>query len=203
MIKLSILTPSVPSRLKQLAELERKSSWQAAQYCAWNRYFDPLVEHLILTDNKQRRVGAKRQDLINLARGEYVAFVDDDDDISDHYVAKILEAIERAPDVVTFQQGCTVGTESVVHKGTVHFDLNHRIDEPFQPGGITKRRPWHICAWRRSLATQCVFPEINYGEDRIWVDQIVPLAKTQVHIPEILHYYRHSPTTTEAPPPTI
>jgi Glycosyl transferase family 2 len=204
MIALSILTPSVPSRFAQTAALCEKIGDQIESLPGALAMLlpssSPVVEHLVFTDNKQRRVGAKRQDLLNLARGEYIAFVDDDDTISDHYVAKLLEAITRKPDVVTFLQHCTVnGVE-----GLVKFDLLHRHDHPFAASPhVTERRPWHLCAWRRELALQGLFPEIDYGEDAAWVDQVVPLARTQVHMPEILHYYRHSAATTEAPPPGV
>jgi glycosyltransferase involved in cell wall biosynthesis len=49
------------------------------------------VEHLILMDNKRRTVGEKRDALLRAAKGNYVAFVDDDDFISPDYVSLILE----------------------------------------------------------------------------------------------------------------
>jgi glycosyltransferase involved in cell wall biosynthesis len=158
-----------------------------------------VVEHLAFTDNKQRRVGAKRQALRDIARGEYVAFVDDDDDIADDYIAELLKAIERKPDVVCFMQRAII--DGV--QGIVDFDLiKHRTDAPWQPcPAITARRPWHVCAWRRELAIQGIFPEIDYGEDLQWLNQVHHLARTQVKIDKILHTYRHNATTTEAPPP--
>ena len=46
-------------------------------------------------------------------------------------------------------------------------------------------------------------PELNWGEDSPcedspWVDQATPLAKTEVHIPEVLHIYSHYDSTSES-----
>ena len=39
----------------------------------------PDIELCYLLDNKRRTVGAKRNALLDAARGEYVSFIDDDD----------------------------------------------------------------------------------------------------------------------------
>jgi hypothetical protein len=77
MIQLSILTPAVPSRIFQLQKLCFELEGQIKGL---------PVEHLALLDNKRRTVGEKRDALLRAARGRYVAFVDDDDDVSDDYV---------------------------------------------------------------------------------------------------------------------
>lgn len=184
---LSILTPAVPSRMEQLKEL----CGEIARQCGDSR----MVEHLVLLDNKQRPVGAKRQALLDIARGMYVAFLDDDDWVPPNYVAELLPRLESGPDVVTFEQTATINGAV----GVVIFDATCKADEPWRPNGVARRRPWHVCAWKRELAVQGVFTEVNYGEDRAWVDQVAPLARTTLHVGKVLHYYRHSRETTEAP----
>lgn len=155
------------------------------------------VEHLIFCDNKRRTVGEKRDALLRMARGKYVAFVDDDDGVSDEYVNLILHAAEDDPDVITFEQRATVnGAQSVVQ-----FKLGNP-NGPFNPNGLTRRNAWHVCAWRRSLAVQSRFPASNYGEDWAFAAPLCALPDLrEVHIPKVLHFYRHDAALTEAPPP--
>jgi glycosyltransferase involved in cell wall biosynthesis len=182
---LSILTPTIPGREKQVADLALKIQSQIG---------DLPVEHLALSDNRSRTIGAKRQSLVDIARGKYIAFVDDDDDISSDYVSCLLDAIQTGADVITFRQLAIYnGLES-----EIVFGMNNQ-DEPFNPGGITLRAPWHVCAWRREAVADCLFSESNYGEDLVWCKQARLHAKTGFHIDRILHTYRHDATTTAAP----
>lgn len=185
---LSILTPAVPKRLLQVAELTEEFQRQIGNL---------PVEHLVLLDNKRRTVGEKRDALLRASRGRYVAFVDDDDSVGPSYVKRLLEAATRNPDVITFRQGVTWNDQ----KGEVEFRLGSE-NESFKAGGVTKRNAWHICAWRRSIAIQSQFPASNYGEDWAWAAPLcsIPGLKEE-HIPQVLHYYVHNQSTTEAPPP--
>ena len=200
---LSILTPTIPGRERQLQALQ----WRIEeQIQALPTHIEDRssavktsgqVEHLIFSDNRQRSIGAKRQALVNIARGQYIAFVDDDDDIGDSYVASLLQAAQTGADVITFLQGATyTGKQSVVD-----FQLGQG-DHGFVPGGITNRDAWHVNAWRRSRVAHCQFGESNYGEDLVWCQQARRMAQTTVHIPKILHYYRHDASTTAAPEPS-
>ena len=188
-IILSILTPGVPKRLLQIAELCEELQ---------NQIVEQSVEHLVLIDNKRRTVGEKRDALLRAARGRYVAFVDDDDLVSPNYVARLLEASRSNPDVITFRQR----VEYNDLRGEVEFRLGHH-NEAFNPhGGITRRNAWHVCAWRRKLAILSAFPAINYGEDWAFSAKLCALPNLrEEHIAEVLHTYRHSSSTTEAPPP--
>lgn len=187
-VELSILTPAVPSRLGQLAELCAKISAQIGEL---------PVEHLTLLDNKRRTVGEKRDALLRASKGQYVAFVDDDDDVSNDYVASLLEAIKSGPDVITFEQNAYINGRL----GRIQFGLGNP-NEPWQPGGLALRNAWHVCAWRRSLAVCSKFPASNYGEDWAFAS-VLCAAKglNEIHIPRVLHTYRHDEKTTEAPPP--
>lgn len=197
-IILSILTPAVPSRLtgnlnSLCLELERQIG-------------SAPVEHLVFLDNKKRTVGEKRDALLRMARGYYVAFVDDDDWVSANYVSSILAATitrnERPVDVVTFLQQSTVN--GIV--ACVEFKLGNPNDawteEVLKQSLPVRRNAWHVCAWRRSLAIQSQFPASNYGEDWAFASRLCAIPNLrEVHIPQVLHHYIHDSKTTEAPPP--
>src|ERR1035437_10432702 len=82
---LSILILSVPRRVASgaMPRLVAKVTSQADRHGA---------EVLCLLDNRSLSVGAKRDWLVKMARGDHVAFLDDDDDVSDDYVASLVEA---------------------------------------------------------------------------------------------------------------
>lgn len=190
-ILLSILTPAVQSRLWELEALCTKVGMQIGAL---------PVEHLVFLDNKKRTIGEKRDALLIAAKGKYVAFVDDDDFVSSDYVSSILEASKSDPDVITFLQVATVNGD----KGIVEFKLGNN-NEAFNPNspGVTRRNAWHVCAWRRKLAIQSHFPASNYGEDWAYASKLCALPNLrEVHLGKVLHFYRHSSETTEAPPPT-
>lgn len=183
-MKLSILTPTIQGRGFQLAELQSKIASQT----------NGQVEHLVFCDNRTRSIGAKRQALVDIARGEYIAFCDDDDDISDDYVAELLRATESGADVITFHQKAWRNDVA----STVEFGINNK-DGTFNPGGITLRAPWHVCAWKREVVAGCLFGESNYGEDLVWCHQARRRIRTGHHIPRTLHTYRYDAATTAAP----
>jgi hypothetical protein len=198
---LSILTPTIPSRIADLDGWRHDPEMN--QPCRETIYLietiesqisDLPVEHLVLCDNRARSIGAKRQALVDIARGQYIAFVDDDDDVSGDYVASLLEAAQTGADVITFRQRAIYnGLESEVHFGA------RNQDGPFIPGGITLRAPWHVCAWKRAVVQGCLFGESNYGEDLVWCQQARKRIRTAHHIDKVLHTYWHDAATTSAP----
>ncbi len=188
---LSILICGTPSRARDKAlplieKLEKQS------------LFLP-VEILYLLDNKKRSVGGKRQALLDVARGRYVAYVDDDDDVADDYIDCLLSVIQaeewtgKAPDVITFDQACDIAGSF----GIVRFGLGNPNND-FVTGRITLRNAWHVCAWRRDLAQTARFPDMMDGEDWQWAEQLCLKAQTSAHIDKVLHLYRFNPLTTEA-----
>lgn len=176
---LSILIPTVPQRAAELATLLEIISPQTE---------GRPVEVLSLMDNCRRSIGMKRQALLDIAHGKYVAFCDDDDLVSDDYVATLCDMARVDVDVLCFNQLARWnGTES-----TVEFRINHEVAGAFIPNGITRRFPWHVCAWRRTLAQQCVFTDKNWGEDADWVAQAFELAQREAYSPKTLHFYTHT-----------
>lgn len=151
------------------------------------------VEILVAKDNKEDTIGKKRNDLIRQATGEYVAFIDDDDWVSENYVSKILKASDYKPDVVGFN---SIITFNGIDSRRVEITLNHRtwshksgdLDGKQQPV-IYYRCPNHLTPIKRSIALQIMFPELSDQEDRVFSLSIYSFANTEIYIDDYLYFY--------------
>lgn len=190
--KLSILIPSIPSRFEKMQNLYNRLLIECKNL---------PIEILCLVDNKKRSIGEKRDDLVQLAKGEYLTILDDDDDFFDgFYASKIIEAIKEKKDVITFEQLCSLDGKSFI----VDFDLFHKENEPAEIDEFgeyidIKRLPFHCCVWKTSIAQSERFANVGYGEDWDWCKRLIPKCKTQTKIDFILHRYIFNSQTTEAP----
>jgi glycosyltransferase involved in cell wall biosynthesis len=187
MIQLSILVPTVPSRLttfypRIITELLR----QTENY--------PEVEIIGLFDNKKRTIGQKRQDMLNLARGKYLVFIDDDDRISEDYVKTIIEALNKYPetDCVVFDCICKVnGGYDKLCKYGVEFEYGDIL------GGTEWRgKPAHTMVYKSSIAKIHSYADMNYKEDVHWVVRACVDIKHQTRIDKVLYFYDAEYTTT-------
>jgi len=194
-ILLSILTASIPERSGQRAILSERIAEQIG---------DLPVEHLSFIDNRKRSIGAKRDALLRIARGTFIAYVDDDDTVSPDYVESLVEAIKTTAspndqvDVITFAQFARVDEACA----KIVFGLRQE-NQPFVPDTAVLRAAWHVCAWRRSVAILSHFPESNYGEDWAFAEPLNRIARASIHLDKVLHYYRFNSATTAAPYPDL
>ena len=188
-MQLSILIPSIPSRWERAQKLYTKIS----KMCEGKD-----IEILLFLDNKKRTVGAKRDALVQMSRGKYFMFVDDDDDILS--IDEIYQATFQDVDVITFKQLCLNQNKTTF---VVTFGVGNlnEINETYSGSGIyldCNRPPYHVCAWNQRFK-KYRFPEISYGEDWQWVEQCITEAKTEVFIDKILHQYNYDQNVSEAP----
>lgn len=181
---LSILTPAIWSRHKQAEALAAEIAKQAE---------GKPVEHLVLFDNRNQTVGAKRNACLRAASGDYIVFVDDDDAVEPQFVDAILSAVQTQPDFVTYRQKVVWNGQP----GEVQFHPNNP-DEGLRVGGVTRRNLWHTCTWRRDLVAECVFPHIMDGEDFAWAVQARQRVSRGVHIDKVLCSYYHDEALTAA-----
>jgi hypothetical protein len=176
-ILLSILIPTVPGRETKLYSLLAGLDAQVRTA--------PDVELLVLRDNRGMTIGEKRNRMIQIARGDYVVFVDDDDAVTTDYVGVITEKLRvERPDVLCFS--VTVRGHGPEKPCRYHPDFEHQN----LPTGYT-RKPNHLMPWRRDLALAVPFPALKVGEDTNWAAAIAPKAAKIATIARALYTYQY------------
>jgi glycosyltransferase involved in cell wall biosynthesis len=185
---LSILIPTTPDREKVLYELLSELHNQIEK-----GGYDSFVEILVETDNKELSVGKKRQMLLEKARGKYVIFIDDDDEVSEDYLSSILEVIEKDnPDVIGFTGFMT--TNGIKRE-------NFKISRDFPYTTITDtfgnneylRFNNHISPIKREIALKVGFKDMVFGEDYDYAKRLKEsgLVKTETYINKDLYHYKY------------
>lgn len=158
----------------------------------FSKITDVRAEVIYLGDNKRLSVGAKRNALIDIARGKYVVFVDDDDVITEDYCSLICDKAVEDSDVIVFDVACSVnGGDFKPVKYSIKYrkDINHPT--------WYQRMPNHLMAVKRSIAKTVTFPDRNFGEDSSYAFQLKKKLKTESVIDKTLYYYIFDYGTTQ------
>jgi hypothetical protein len=134
-------------------------------------------------DGGAASIGAKRNRLLDAAVGRYVAFIDDDDCITENYLTRIFEGIEKGVDHVGVGMVFAPRFQKPV---LVECSMKH--DWTFD-GTKYLRSPQHVCAVKRELAQKARFPEVSFGEDKAYALALKPLIKTEYVITEPIYQY--------------
>jgi glycosyltransferase involved in cell wall biosynthesis len=179
-IKLSILVPTVPNRIDNYyLRIMTDLIQQVAPY--------PNIELLALFDNKKRSIGKKRDDMLGLAKGEYLVFIDDDDRLSPDYVKDIMDALSANPDTdcVVFDCICKVnsGPDKLCKYG-IEFEYGDILG-----GKEWRGKPAHTMVYKSSIAKRHPFTDMRSGEDVDWVKRACLDIRNQTRINKVLYYY--------------
>jgi len=164
------------------------------------------VELVYLMDNRRMSVGRKRNTLLDMAQGEYISFIDDDDDVSPEYVRLIHDAIVESRkkdvpvDVICFPQLATLKQAGVQHQCTysiAHWrdrkpEERRKLAQTGKPNTLSwTGPPAHTMVWRRGCVGGVRFSEKNFGEDVDWVDAVCAKATSETVLTgDPLYFYR-------------
>ena len=182
MIKLSILIATTSARSEKikplLAELQRQ---------IFDRNRDNVVE-LIINANESDSIGKKRNDLLQMAKGQMVVFIDSDDMISRSYVTKILVIIDCCPNVDCIGINGIITTNG---QNKRQWFISKDYGSWYEWDGVYYRTPNHISPIRRELALIAGFPETSFGEDAEYSRRVLHLLKNEEKITEPMYFYNY------------
>ena len=170
-----------------------------------NRNFIPLyqnlkhqqtkdVEILVNCDSGKYTSGQKRNQLIKQSSGEYIVFVDDDDEVADDYVLNMLNGCKAGKDIVSFNLQQKVNDKlKNIQTLRVYYKDGEKLN------GKVGMSANHLCAWKKKLATQVSWREdLGYGDDQLWYKPLLSYYSdiTEHHIDKVLYYYNFNYATT-------
>jgi glycosyltransferase involved in cell wall biosynthesis len=153
------------------------------------------VEIISILDNRLMKVGKKRNELLSMASGAYVCFVDDDDTISPDYVDSILSAIETGEDVIVFP---LLRRHNGIEDRICYYSKDYEKDRDTPDAYY--RIPNHLMVFRSEIAKAVKYAERFYGEDSEWAREIHSIVKTERKIDKILYTYESSDTGSATRP---
>lgn len=140
-------------------------------------------------------IGEKRNRLMEMAVGEYIAFIDDDDEIGPTYFDKVLGAIElHHPDVIGLMG---IMRWQKTRTKQINYRFYHTIKNRdwFESKRGFERPPNHLNPIKRDIAVRFPFLDVNHGEDKDWSLRIAQegVLVTEVMVDEPIYYYNFNP----------
>ena len=151
----SVLIPTIPGReesLKRLLAAIREKIDRIAP--------DLRVEYCIKFDNKEMSVGLKRQELLQSAKGKYMAFVDDDDMITDQYIEDLEQTIRGSYPAMRLR--------GQISQYTFTHSLDNKLSGNMARDGVFLRPPNHLNPMMTDVAKLIHFKDSVRGEDLDW-----------------------------------
>lgn len=149
------------------------------------------VEIIVTYNNGEKSIGYYRNELLNMANGKYVAFIDADDQVSSDYIPTLLKAIEHNPDCVSLRGVITWnGNNPEIFEHSIKYDKYLTTENPIK----YERFPNHLNCIKASIAKQFKFPEKNFGEDTDWAVMLKDsgLLKKEIFVDKILYHYLYT-----------
>lgn len=186
-IMLSILIATIEERRSQFTSLMKIFNHQLDR--------DGLrdnVEICFISDNKEISIGKKRQKLLEMAKGEWIVFFDDDDQPSNNYIRLIMDG------VVSDQDADCMGIHgTMTTNGRNPQTWCHVLGETWRNGNKGEKHTYyrpiiHFNPCKRLLALKAGFKDMNFGEDKDYSNRLNRYVRKQYMIESPLFHYQYS-----------
>jgi hypothetical protein len=147
----------------------------------------------LLLDNKTMTLGDKRNRMVNMARGTFITFADDDDLLSEDYVDTLVDAIDYIdnPDVINFMVNISINGGEYK---PVHYSIKYKQD--YNDEVAYYRIPNHLMCVRTELAKATPYKPIIRGEDSAYAKDLFPKLRREHNLNKVLYYYNFNQKTT-------
>lgn len=152
-----------------------------------------IVKITVMKDNREISIGEKRNRLIESTNGEYFAFIDDDDMVSDDYIKLVSDGCKTGVDCCSLIGNYYL--DGVFYKPFIHSikytEWNN--DNPL----FYERCPNHLNAMRRDKVGDIKFDDVNFGEDGKWSYAIRDAKRlnSEYYIDKVIYNYLHLSTS--------
>lgn len=203
-MKISILIPTIPSRESSLNNLLKILLPQMSTFTSSKDYDNNItilkyhnfdVEIIVCSDEKKITTGEKRNRLLKIAKGKYIVYIDDDDEIPDYYIREMLKACDSDSDCFAINGKMTTdGQKEIKWRLSKDYD-NVTIKE--NGVDVYLRKTNHITGVKRELALLAPFPNKSNAEDKGYSDALNPFLKTEYKIELPMYHYKFSTKNKE------
>ena len=174
----SILIPTIPGREVKLQALIASIHELRQKICPNLR-----IDINVYFDNRELSIGAKRQALLQGAKGKYMSFIDDDDRVLSPYFEDAAACIVQGLDV------CRLRGE--IKQYTFTHSLANKLDMPMGDGTVFLRPPNHLNVMLADIAKCVAFGDATRGEDLDWTIKLARAGYLQSEYtsdPSRIHY---------------
>jgi glycosyltransferase involved in cell wall biosynthesis len=145
---------------------------------------------VVVDNNETLSTGAKRNRLVESAKGKYLVHIDDDDLVASDYIPTVLNALTLQPDAVGYWlQRYTNGVKErrAIHSHRMGVYSETKID---WTGELIYRRTInHICPIRTDLARQVRYIDETFGEDSDYARRLYSRIRSEVFIDRTMYHY--------------
>ena len=171
----SILIPTISGREESLKHLITRI----------NEYKPPelKIQICIDFDNRQKKIGTKRQDMLQSAKGKYFSFIDDDDLVTPAYFEDALATIQGNFSV------CRLRGQMAQY--TFTHSIENTLDMPMCIGDVFIRPPNHLNIMLTDIGNLIPFGNATRGEDLDWTIRLAQRRYLQTEYrsdPSRIHY---------------
>lgn len=151
----SVLIPTIPGREASLNALVASIHDKVARICPELR-----TEVKLAYDNREMSIGRKRQNLLQSARGKYMSFIDDDDEITDAYIEDLWACIRGNYQVMRLR--------GQIAQYTFTHSIEVKLTDMMARDGAFVRPPNHLNPMMTDVAKIIHFKDAVQGEDLDW-----------------------------------
>jgi len=174
----TIMIPTIVGRESKLYSLLESIEEMRKRICPSLK-----IEIRLSFDNREKKIGTKRQELLMSVKGKYMSFVDDDDLVTDAYFEDALATIEGNYDVCRLR--------GQMNQYTFTHSLENTLDKPMCEGDVFMRPPNHLNVMLSELGKLIKFQNASQGEDLDWTIRLAQsgnLRKEYTSDPSRIHY---------------
>ena len=151
----SVLIPTIVGREASLQSLLNSIRDKVSRIAP-----DLRVEYKLELDNREMSVGLKREKLLQSAKGKYMSFIDDDDDITDAYVEDLVAMIRGEYQVMRLR--------GRINPYTFTHSTENQLTDFMARGEVFLRPPNHLNPMMTDVAKLIHFGDATRGEDLDW-----------------------------------